>query len=146
MKGGDIETYIRENGTSFATNNMFYSYLRLKPGSSIKNLEAKFPAFIDKYAGADLKAMGFGKKQFVTKLKDIHLRSGMDSNITPPGSITYLYILASIALFTLLIACINFMNLSTARSSKRSAEVGIRKVLGAEKVPWCASSWANQFS
>ncbi|MBK8496249.1 MAG: hypothetical protein IPL50_15485 [Chitinophagaceae bacterium] len=46
---------------------------------------------------------------------------------------TYLYILASIALFTLLIACINFMNLSTARSSKRSAEVGIRKVLGAEK-------------
>ncbi|HNH23124.1 MAG TPA: FtsX-like permease family protein, partial [Ferruginibacter sp.] len=58
---------------------------------------------------------------------------GMDQNVTPPGSVTYLYILTSIALFTLLIACINFMNLSTARSSKRSAEVGIRKVLGAEK-------------
>ncbi len=133
MKGGDVETYIRENGASFATNNMYFSYLQLKPGSNIKNLEAKFPAFLDKYAGNDLKAMGFGKKQFVVPLKDIHLRSGMDSNVTPPGSITYLYILASIALFTLLIACINFMNLSTARSSKRSSEVGIRKVLGAEK-------------
>lgn len=133
MKGGDIEGYIRENGTSFATNNMFFSYLQLKAGSDAKQLTAKFPAFIDKYAGKDLKAMGFGKKQFLTRLKDIHLRSGMDGNVTPPGSMTYLYILASIALFTLLIACINFMNLSTARSSKRSAEVGIRKVLGAER-------------
>lgn len=133
MKGGEIENYIRSRGTSFATNNMFFSYLQLKPGSDPKRLEAKFPAFLDKYAGNDLRAMGFGKKQFVIPLKDIHLRSGMDSNVTPPGSMTYLYILASIALFTLLIACINFMNLSTARSSKRSAEVGIRKVLGAEK-------------
>ncbi len=133
MKGGDIERYIKENGTSFATNNMFFTYLQLKPGSDVKKLTAKFPAFVDKYAGNDLKAMGFGKKQFLTALKDIHLRSGMDTNVTAPGSMTYLYILGSIALFTLLIACINFMNLSTARSSKRSAEVGIRKVLGAEK-------------
>ncbi|HQW92203.1 MAG TPA: ABC transporter permease [Ferruginibacter sp.] len=133
VKGGDIEEYIKENGANFANNNMFFSYLQLKPGSDIKNLQAKFPAFIDKYAGKDLKAQGYGKKQFLTALKDIHLRSGMDKNVTPSGSKTYLYILASIAFFTLLIACINFMNLSTARSSKRSAEVGIRKVLGAEK-------------
>ncbi len=133
MKGGEIEEYIRNRGTSFATNNMFFAYLQLKPGSDYKKLEAKFPAFIDKYAGKDLKEMGFGKKQFLVPLKDIHLRSGMNSNATPPGSMTYLYILASIAIFTLVIACINFMNLSTARSSKRSAEVGIRKVLGAEK-------------
>ncbi len=132
MKGGG-GNFIGTSGTSFATNNMFYTYLQLKPGSDTKSLVAKFPAFIDKYAGADLKAMGFGKKQFLTALTDIHLRSGMSTNVTAPGSMTYLYILASIALFTLLIACINFMNLSTARSSKRSAEVGIRKVLGAEK-------------
>jgi len=133
MKGGDMENFINESRNNFANNNMFFSYLQLKPGSDIKNLTAKFPAFIDKYAGKELKAVGYGKKQFLTSLEDIHLRSGLDSNVTPPGSMTYLYILASIALFTLLIACINFMNLSTARSSKRSAEVGIRKVLGAEK-------------
>ena len=63
----------------------------------------------------------------------MHLYANTSSNVSPSGSITYLYILASIALFTLLIACINFMNLSTARSSKRAAEVGVRKVLGAEK-------------
>ncbi len=57
----------------------------------------------------------------------------MTTDITPVGSVTYLYILGSIAVFTLLIACINFMNLSTAQSSKRSAEVGVRKVLGAGK-------------
>ena len=133
MKGGDMEGFINQSLTNFANNNMFYSYLQVKPGADIKNLQAKFPAFIDKYAGKDLKAQGYYKKQFLTSLEDIHLRSGLEANITPPGSLTYLYILASIALFTLLIACINFMNLSTARSSKRSAEVGIRKVLGAEK-------------
>lgn len=133
INGGSIEDYIKQNGTSYATNNMFFTYLKLKHGSDSKKLEAKFPAFIDKYAGKELKAIGFSKKQFLVGLKDIHLRSGMTQNATPPGSLTYLYILGSIALFTLLIACINFMNLSTARSSKRSAEVGIRKVLGAEK-------------
>jgi putative ABC transport system permease protein len=77
--------------------------------------------------------MGFYKKQFLTAIKDVHLYANTSSNVSPPGSVTYLYILGSIALFTLLIACINFMNLSTARSSKRAAEVGVRKVLGAEK-------------
>lgn len=133
MKGGGIEEFVNRNGTNFANNNMFFSYLQLKPGTDIKQLEAKFPAFVEKYAGNDLKAQGFSKKQFLTSLEDIHLDPGVNINVTPSGSTTYLYILGSIALFTLLIACINFMNLSTARSTKRSAEVGIRKVLGAEK-------------
>ncbi|MFN8306817.1 MAG: ABC transporter permease [Ferruginibacter sp.] len=133
FKGGEIEQLANRMATNFANNNMFFTYLQLKPGTDVAALQAKFPAFIDKYAGKDLKAQGFYKKQFLTKLTDIHLYSGMDQNVTPPGSVTYLYMLTSIALFTLLIACINFMNLSTARSSKRSAEVGIRKVLGAEK-------------
>ena len=116
-----------------ASNNMFHTYFLLKPGTDAKKLEAKFPAFIDKHAAEGLKAMGFYKKQFLTAIKDVHLHANTSSNVSPPGSVTYLYILGSIALFTLLIACINFMNLSTARSSKRAAEVGVRKVLGAEK-------------
>jgi putative ABC transport system permease protein len=132
IPGGRMADYIRER-TDLASNNMFFTYFLLAPGTNVKNLERKFPAFIDKHAGKDLKAMGFYKKQFLIPLKDVHLRSDIRRNVSPSGSITYLYILGSIALFTLLIACINFMNLSTARSSKRSAEVGVRKVLGAEK-------------
>ena len=140
IAGGNMELYSKQRPNDYATNNMYYSYLQLKPGNDYKKTEAKFPAFIDKYAGKDLQAMGFGKKQFLIPLKEIHLSKAVEENVTPPGSRTYLYILASIAIFTLLIACINFMNLSTARSSKRSGEVGIRKVLGAEK-----SSLIKQF-
>jgi putative ABC transport system permease protein len=123
--------YFSQN--NLATNNMFSTYFLLKPGADAKKLEAKFPAFIEKHAAEGLKALGFYKKQFLTAVKDVHLYANTTSNVSPSGSVTYLYILGSIALFTLLIACINFMNLSTARSSKRAAEVGVRKVLGAEK-------------
>ena len=129
--GGSRAFFDRPN--DLASNNMFYTYFLLKPETDAKKLEAKFPSFIDKHAGEGLKAMGFYKKQFLTAVKDVHLFANTSSNVSPGGSLTYLYILGSIALFTLLIACINFMNLSTARSSKRAAEVGVRKVLGAEK-------------
>jgi putative ABC transport system permease protein len=131
--GGNVADMIKNAGTNLANNNMYFTYLLLAPGSDPKKIESQFPAFVDKYIGKDLKALGFQKAQYLIALKDIHLHSGSDSDVTPSGSVTYLYILASIALFTLLIACINFMNLATARSSKRSSEVGIRKVLGAEK-------------
>jgi putative ABC transport system permease protein len=130
--GGNIEQFMKQQ-QDMVGNNMFNTFFLLKPGADAKKLEAKFPAFVDKYIGTGLKATGFYKKQFLIPVKDMHLHAGMPNDISPVGSVTYLYILASVALFTLLIACINFMNLSTARSSKRSAEVGIRKVLGAEK-------------
>jgi putative ABC transport system permease protein len=132
LKGGDMERY-SSSSANLVYNNMYYTYLKLKPGADPVRLAAKFPAFVEKYAGNELRAAGFYKKQYLTALTDIHLRSGSSDNVTPSGSITYLYILGSIALFALLIACINFMNLSTARSAKRSTEVGIRKVLGANK-------------
>jgi putative ABC transport system permease protein len=132
IPGGGIDGYIKSQ-TSMAGNNLFFTYLQLKPGTDVKKMEAKFPAFVEKYMGSDLKKAGFGKKQFLTSVKDIHLHSGMPENVTASGSLAYLYIFISVALFTLLIACINFMNLSTARSSKRLGEVGIRKVLGVQR-------------
>jgi putative ABC transport system permease protein len=132
IPGGGIDGYLKSQ-TSMAGNNFFYTYVELQDGAKAAATEAKFPAFVEKYMGKDLKEAGMGKRQFLLPVRDIHLRSGMPDNVTANGSMTYLYILVSIALFTLLIACINFMNLSTARSAKRSGEVGIRKVLGAQR-------------
>jgi putative ABC transport system permease protein len=133
LKGGDLGAWMKQI-TDMVNNNMFYSYLLLKPGTDPKKLEAKFDNFIKKYAADDLKASGRNRKQYLTPIKNIHLYANDDGNVSPSGSISYLYILICIAVVILLIACVNFMNLSTARSSKRALEIGVRKVLGAEKL------------
>lgn len=130
--GGGLAQYVKSQ-TGMVGNNMFFTYLKLAPGTDAKKLEAKLPAFVEKYMRKDLRAASFDKRQFLTAVRDIHLHPDLEYNVTPNGSLTYLYLLVSIALFTLLIACINFMNLSTARSAKRSGEVGMRKVLGARQ-------------
>lgn len=130
---GDIGSFLREGHPDFANNNMFLTYLRLQPNTTAQSLAAKLPAFIEKYARADLKLVGFDQQLFLVPVPDLHLYAKFQSVITPTNSVIYLYIIGSIALFTLLIACINFMNLATARSAKRAAEVGVRKVMGAEQ-------------
>ncbi|WP_234736862.1 ABC transporter permease [Tellurirhabdus bombi] len=107
-----------------------YTYVLLRPGRSPETVNARFPQFLMTHADKEL------AKDIVYKLeamKDFHLRSDAQNTPEAPGSLTYLYIFVGIALITLLIACINFVNLSTARSLKRAKEVGIRKVLGSEK-------------
>lgn len=122
----------------------FYTYLVLPEGYDYKKLEAKLPNLVEKYIAPQmLKAMGITLAEFRKKgsvltfhlqpLTDIHLHSDFASDLSRPGDIRYVYIFSAIALFMLLIACINFMNLSTAAASKRAREVGIRKVLGSGK-------------
>ena len=122
----------------------YYTYLVLPAGYDYKKLEAKLPRFVEKYMAPPLeKAMGMSYAQFREKgnaiglflqpLKDIHLRSDLTLELEPVGDIRYVYIFSAIAVFMLMIACINFMNLSTAGASKRAREVGIRKVLGSLK-------------
>jgi len=132
MRNGDVGTWV-EIQSNWATNNIFHTYVKLKEGTKAGNFEKKLQAFIDRRGGKDLKEMGILRQLFIQPVTDIYLHSDLDNEIAPNGNITYLYILGSIALFVLLIACINFMNLSTARSLKRAKEVGVRKVLGAEK-------------
>lgn len=122
-----------QSETNMLNNNFLYTYVRLHPGADSKALEQKLPAFIQKHIGKELENAGMRKEHHLQPVTDIHLRSHLDYEFGQSGSITSVYILASLALLTLLIACINFMNLSTARSSKRAVEVGIRKVMGAEK-------------
>ncbi len=119
----------------------YYTYLVLPKGYDYKKLEAKLPADVEKYMGSQLqKAMGMTYKEFRQKgnelglylqpLMDIHLHSDLNLELGPVSDIRYVYIFSVVAIFMLLIACINFMNLSTAGASKRAREVGIRKVLG----------------
>jgi putative ABC transport system permease protein len=129
--GGDMYGFAYDN-PSLSNNNMFFTYLKLKEGANATSLKQKFPLFIDRHLGAQLKGMGKQRKYSLTPVADIHL-SGGGNNASPGGNKTVLFILGSIAVLTLIIACINFMNLSTASSSKRAAEVGVRKVLGAHR-------------
>jgi putative ABC transport system permease protein len=108
-----------------------YTYLLLQKNCTIKELEKEFPALIDEYMGDMLKAIGGSVELFVQPLTSIHLHSNLKWEIAANGDIAYVYVFLAIALLILFIACINFMNLSTARSANRATEVGVRKLLGA---------------
>ncbi|HYK57212.1 MAG TPA: ABC transporter permease, partial [Flavisolibacter sp.] len=132
FRGGNMDRFANDN-PSLVNNNMFFTYLLMKNGSDEKKLEQKFPDFVQRHLGEQLKQMGKQRKYFVTPISDIYLSGISNSSTTAGGSKTALFILGSIAVLTLLIACINFMNLSTANSAKRASEVGVRKVLGAQR-------------
>ncbi len=111
----------------------YYTYVLLQDNFDPKELENKFPALVETHMGPTLKAVGGKIDFFLQPLTQIHLRSHMENEMSANSDIAYIYIFAAIALVILFIACINFMNLSTARSALRAREVGIRKVVGAER-------------
>jgi putative ABC transport system permease protein len=119
----------------------FLTYLLLRPGTSLSALQAKFPDMVKKYMGPQIQhEMGLSLDQFRTKgnqlgfilqpLTAIHLHPNTTSEVEPGGNATYVYVFGAIALFMLVIASMNFVNLSTASASKRAKEVGVRKVIG----------------
>jgi putative ABC transport system permease protein len=125
-------------------NNNFNTYVLLKPGVDYRSLAAKLPEFMHRHAGPQLQAalhLNFSAFEKVgnrldlslTPLKNIHLQSSMLGEFEANGNIAYIYIFSATAMFILLIACVNFMNLSTARSANRAREVGVRKVLGSPR-------------
>ena len=122
----------------------FNTYIKLRDGFDPMELEAKFPALIEKYIGPEVERFmnvtldeffdGGNKVGFyLFPMKDIHLYSAKQAELMANGDIKYIFIFTAIALFILILACINFMNLSTARSAGRAKEVGVRKVMGAFK-------------
>ncbi len=114
-------------------SNTFWTYVLLEKGADPRTLETKFPEFIEKYGGKRLKFIGSTMEYFLMPLTKIHLHTPLSGERTGIGAILYIYIFSLIAVIILIIACINFMNLATARSTRRAQEVGIRKVLGAVK-------------
>jgi putative ABC transport system permease protein len=123
----------------------FNTYLLLRPGADPKALEAKLPGMVEKYVmphaeaslGAsfieNFKSAGHQLTLRLMPLTDIHLHSHLRNELEGNSDIDYVYLFSAIAVFTLVIACINFMNLATARSARRAREVGIRKVMGSSR-------------
>jgi putative ABC transport system permease protein len=122
----------------------FYTYLLLKPGASAVALEKKFPSIIDKYvAGSIEKGFGQSYREFIRSgngyryylqpIRSIHLDSDLEEELAPNGSRKAMNLFTTIAAFILFLACINFINLSTANSVERAKEVGVRKTFGSGK-------------
>lgn len=129
---------------SWAGSQNWTTYLLLKPGTNIIALNASLNKMQDEHLGPELKSVinksleefNAGGDYFKTnliRLTDIHLHSDRIGELYGSGNIQYVYIFSAIAFFILIIACINFMNLATARSAKRAREVGVRKVMGSLK-------------
>jgi putative ABC transport system permease protein len=109
-----------------------FTYIRLKKGTTIESIHEQFPAFHDKYIAAISDQLNGVFKLMTTRLDRIHLSNNAEWDL-PKGSIQTVYVLYAIAVFILLIAAINYMNLATARSANKAREVGMRKVLGADR-------------
>jgi putative ABC transport system permease protein len=128
-------------------NMGYYTYVKLQKGTDPNQMNEKLRGLIMQYVVPQVvQYMHFPETNFtedkvddnfkftLQPLEDIHLKSNLISELGPNGDIQYIYIFTIISIFIILIACINFMNLSTARSAKRAKEVGIRKTLGSDRI------------
>lgn len=110
-----------------------YTYVLLKPGTDAKAFERKLLPYYDKYMASIFAQYNVKASYSVQPITDIHLKSNLQGEPEETGSMSYIWIFGAVAFFMLLIACINYMNLTTARSARRAKEIGIRKVTGSSK-------------
>jgi putative ABC transport system permease protein len=140
MNSGGLGEFIRNNN-QWAGQNFILTYVKLNPRADAAALQAKLPAFLQKYGAEHLKQQAIKKHLLLQKVTDINLHSkGISNQIDKVSDSSFLYLLLTIACFIQLIACINFINLTTARSLRRAKEIGVRKVVGAVR-----SSLVGQF-
>lgn len=111
----------------------FYNYVKLRPGTNPKTINAKFPGFIAKYLSDIMDEHGFQAKFDLQPVSDIHLKSNFEKEMSANSNESTLTFLIIVAVFVIAIALINFINLSTAKSMERAKEVGLKKVVGAQR-------------
>lgn len=129
-----FETYYAENPDRMVWYNWNYqTYIQLDPNTAYREFEQKFVDFNERYIGDFVRSIGGDISNYLQPLTSIHLYSNIEGEISPGSDIKYVYAFGTIAIFILFVACINFMNLSTARSARRAREVGLRKVFGAQR-------------
>ena len=126
-----LSNWYKEPWFNVWINNNNFTYVLLDEHANLAQVEKRFPQFMDKYMGDDMKRLGARFSLSLVPLKDVYFSAGGDFDPVKHGDKTVVFIFLSIAILILLIACINFMNLSTIRAVERSKEVGLRKVLGA---------------
>jgi putative ABC transport system permease protein len=124
----------------------YYTYLQLPEGSNYKELEEKFPNLVETYSGERLRAIGGTLELYLQPLTSIHLFSNLQSDLTGGGDIFHVYFFSGVALFILLIACFNFINLTTARSVTRAKEVAIKKIFGARRGNLVKQFWIESIT
>ncbi|MFC2121317.1 ABC transporter permease [Bacteroidota bacterium] len=141
---GSLVTLGQSRNESWLSHNL-YTYIKLFPNTNVNALPEKINGLVEKYAGPEInQILGISLEQFleqgntfgynIQNIEDIHLNPKPQYEIEQGGNKTYVYVFSVIALLILVVACINFMNLSTARSTRRAREVGIRKVVGSKRI------------
>ncbi len=114
-------------------NFRLLTYILLEENAYPEAVEAKMPAFLEQHLGQLARSPGVEFSPYLQRITDIHLRSHLEGEISPNSNESYVYIFSAVAIFILIIASINFMNLATARAASRAKEVGMRKVVGAAR-------------
>jgi len=122
-----------DTGADLSRSN-YYTYILLKEGTDYKALEQKIDGFTEKYYGPMLKRYGASARYELQPLTSIYLHSKLEYELGETGEMVYVWLLSAIGLSILLLACLNFINLSTARAANRAKEVGLRKVVGAQRM------------
>lgn len=132
MNSGGLGEYILGNNV-WAGNNFTSTYVRLLPGTDPEVFESKLPMFLKKYGEEEFRNVGMSKTLVLQPVREIHTFTGYDVEMAEIISPTFLYVLFCIAVLIQVVACINFMNLATAKASQRAGEVGVRKTMGATR-------------
>jgi putative ABC transport system permease protein len=134
MANSQWNQFFNQEATNWVGNNMVFTYIQLHEDSDPGKVNDLIHEVFLKYGAEQMQAMGLSKTMALQPVQKIHTDTDFYINIPNTTSLTFIYVLTSIGVIILILACVNYINLSTARAGKRALEVGIRKVLGVSPI------------